>query len=252
MRKKKIRPPQDTGKWLGTYADTITLLMCFFVLLYSISSVDATKWEIVVKSFNPDAKATSQIVTEQAPNDGEFDVSGVGKTEIIDEFDELYYTLKKEVDKQALQADVEITKGDGFTFITFRNNVFFDGDSYVLRQQGKDILDSLARIVKGSSKTIGEIQILGHTSQAKPDEPNNVRFDRFLASNRATEVLAYIQQKNVIEPSKLVASSFGQFRPVSPFDTAENRAKNRRVEIVITKNDAVTRALDEYYEEVYK
>lgn len=252
MRKKKVKPPTDTGKWLGTYADTITLLMCFFVLLYSISSVDATKWEIVVRSFNPTAEATSQIVTEQAANDGEFDVSGVGKTEIIDEFDELYYSLKKEVDKQELQSDVEITKGDGFTFITFRNNVFFDGDSYVLRQQGKDILDSLARIVKGSSKTVGEIQILGHTSQASEGKPNDVRFDRFLASNRATEVLTYIQQKNVIDPSKLVASSFGQFRPISPFDTSENRAKNRRVEIVITKNDAVTRALDEYYEEVYK
>jgi len=254
MKKRKVRPPQDTGKWLGTYADTITLLMCFFVLLYSMSSVDAEKWEIVVRSFNPKAEATSQIVTGQAPNDGEFDVEGVGKSnvEILDEFDELYYTLSKEVEKQELQADVEIVKGDGFTFITFRNNVFFDGDSYVLRPQGKTILDSLARIVKGSAKTIGEIQILGHTSQARPNEPNEVRFDRFLASNRATEVLTYIQQKNVIEPEKLVASSFGQFRPVSPFDTSENRAKNRRVEIVITKNDAVTRALDEYYEEVYK
>ena len=159
---------------------------------------------------------------------------------------------KKEVEEQQLQSDVEITKGDGFTFITFRNNIFFDGDSYILKENGKQVLDSLARIIKGSAKTIGEDQVLGHTSQARPNEQNDVRFDRFLASNRATEVLTYIQMKDVIEPSKLVASSFGQFRPVSPFDTTENRAKNRRVEIVITKNDAVTRALDEYYAEVYK
>lgn len=249
--KKKVRPPEDKGKWLTTYSDTITLLMCFFVLLYSISSVDAAKWEIVVKSFNPDAAATSQIVTEQTETAGDNDVEGSTAPAIVDEFDELYYSLKKEVELQQLEADVEIIKGDGFTFITFRNNIFFNGDSYILRENGKIILDSLARIVKGSSKTIGEIQILGHTSQARPNETNDVKFDRFLASNRATEVLTYIQMKDVIEPSKLVASSYGQFRPVSPFDTTENRAKNRRVEIVITKNDAVTRALDEYYEEVY-
>lgn len=249
--KKKQRPPEETGKWLATYADTITLLMCFFVLLYSISSVDAAKWEIVVRSFNPDAAATSQIVTDQTANGGDYDVEGAAAPAIVDEFDELYYSLKKEVELQQLEADVEIIKGDGFTFITFRNNIFFDGDSYLLRENGKIILDSLASIVKGSAKTIGEIQILGHTSQARPNETNDVRFDRFLASNRATEVLTYIQMKDVIEPSKLVASSYGQFRPVSPFDTTENRAKNRRVEIVITKNDAVTRALDEYYDEVY-
>ncbi len=250
--KKKHRPPEETGKWLTTYSDTITLLMCFFVLLYSISSVDAAKWEIVVRSFNPNATATSQIVTDQTETAGDYDVEGATEPAIVDDFDELYYALKKEVEEQQLQSDVEITKGDGFTFITFRNNIFFDGDSYILKENGKQVLDSLARIIKGSAKTIGEVQVLGHTSQARPNEQNDVRFDRFLASNRATEVLTYIQMKDVIEPSKLVASSFGQFRPVSPFDTTENRAKNRRVEIVITKNDAVTRALDEYYAEVYE
>ena len=250
--KKKHRPPEETGKWLTTYSDTITLLMCFFVLLYSISSVDAAKWEIVVRSFNPNASATSQIVTDQSANAGDYDVEGATEPAIVDDIDELYYALKQEVEEQQLQSDVEITKGDGFTFITFRNNIFFDGDSYILKENGKQVLDSLARIIKGSAKTIGEVQVLGHTSQARPNEQNDVRFDRFLASNRATEVLTYIQMKDVIEPSKLVASSFGQFRPVSPFDTTENRAKNRRVEIVITKNDAVTRALDEYYAEVYE
>ena len=153
--KKKHRPPEETGKWLTTYSDTITLLMCFFVLLYSISSVDAAKWEIVVRSFNPNATATSQIVTDQTETAGDYDVEGATEPAIVDDFDELYYALKKEVEEQQLQSDVEITKGDGFTFITFRNNIFFDGDSYILKENGKQVLDSLARIIKWSAKTIG-------------------------------------------------------------------------------------------------
>ena len=250
--KKKSRPPEDKGKWLTTYSDTITLLMCFFVLLYSISSVDAAKWEIIVKSFNPNADKVSQIVINQEENNAENDVEGSTEPEeIIDNFDDLYYMLKKTVEDQNLQNDVEIKKGDGYTFITFRNNVFFDGDSFVLRKQGQTILDSFSKIVKNSNNVIGEIQILGHTSQARPNQPNDVRFDRFLSSNRATEVLVYLQQKNIISPEKLIATSFGQFRPISPFDTSENRAKNRRVEIIITKNDSINKALDEYYKEVY-
>lgn len=252
MIKKKAKAPENKEKWLATYADTITLLMCFFVLLYSMSAVDAAKWEIVVKSFNPNAKATSQIVIGEDANMGEYDVEGSAKPEeIIENFDDLYYTLKETVESQNLEKDVEIKKGDGYTFITFKNNVFFDGDSYVLRKEGKTILDSFSKIVKNSNNVIGEIQILGHTSQARPNQPNDIRFDRVLSSNRATEVLIYLQQKNIISAEKLIATSFGQFRPISPFDTSENRAKNRRVEIIITKNDSINKALDEYYKEVY-
>lgn len=252
MLKKKAKAPENKEKWLATYADTITLLMCFFVLLYSMSSVDAAKWEIVVKSFNPNAKAVSQIVIGEQENAGEYDVEGAKEPqEIIENFDELYYMLKETVESQNLQKDVEIKKGDGYTFITFRNNIFFDGDSYLLRKEGKTVLDSFSKIIKSSANTIGEIQILGHTSQARPNQPNDIRFDRVLSANRATEVLIYLQQKNIISPEKLIATSFGQFRPISPFDTSENRAKNRRVEIIITKNDSINRALDEYYKEVY-
>ncbi|MPM31098.1 hypothetical protein SDC9_77651 [bioreactor metagenome] len=61
----------------------------------------------------------------------------------------------------------------------------------------------------------------------------------------------YLQDKNIIDPSRLVSCGFGQFRPISSFDTRESRAKNRRVEIIITKSDGVVKSLDEYYKEVY-
>ena len=72
-----------------------------------------------------------------------------------------------------------------------------------------------------------------------------------MSSNRATEVLLYIQEKNIIDPAKLVSCGYGQFRPISSFETRESRAKNRRVEILITRTDSVVKSLDDYYEEVY-
>lgn len=253
---KKRRKGGISNEWLNTYSDMVTLLLCFFVLLYSISSVDSAKWEKIVKSFNPTDKEVSQIVENSEGSLGNYDVEGGFngdglETQFNDEFDELYYRLSKYVETQGLNADVEVTKGDGFTFITFRNNIFFDGDSYTLKQEGKEVLDNLCYAIADVSQSISEIQILGHTSQASPTEPNEVESDRFLSSNRAAEVLVYIQRKNIVGPEKLVSSGFGQFRPCSSFETRESRAKNRRVEIIITKNDSVVRSLDNYYNEVY-
>ncbi len=253
---KKKRGGGISNEWLNTYSDMVTLLLCFFVLLYSISSVDSAKWKMIVKSFNPTDSEVSQIVENAEETDGNYDVEGdvLGNGEdyqFADEFDEMYYKLSKYVEANGLSADIEVTKGDGYTFITFRNNIFFDGDSYVLKPEGEAVLDQLCKVIQDVSNSIGEIQILGHTSQASPTEPNEIQSDRFLSSNRASEVLVYMQRKNIIDPSKLVSIGFGQFRPVSSFETRESRAKNRRVEIIISKNDSVVRSLDNYYNEVY-
>lgn len=251
-RKRKKPSSQGGAGWLATYGDMMTLLLCFFVMIFAMSSVDAAKWELVVKSFNPNAGEISQIVTDTKPTEAPNEVTGsTDKPEIEMDFDEMYYTLKKAVEENGLESDIELTKGEGFAFITFRNNIFFDGDSYVLKNEGKDILDQLSTIMSKASGTIGEIEVLGHTSQARPDTENDVTADRFLASNRATVVLIYLQQKNFIDPGRLVSSSYGQYRPVSPFDTSDNRAKNRRVEILITRDDVVARTLEEYYKEAY-
>ncbi|KXL54543.1 motility protein B [Anaerotignum neopropionicum] len=254
--KKKDKKGKISTDWLNTYSDMVTLLLCFFVLLYSISSVDSSKWEKIVRSFNPTDKEVSQIVENSEGSLGNYDLeggfNGDGEdTNFNDEFDELYYKLSKYVEMNGLDSDVEISKGEGFTFITFRNNIFFDGDSYILKQEGKDVLDQLCYAIEDVSSSVKEIQILGHTSQASPTIPNEIVSDRFLSANRATEVLVYIQKKNIIGPEKLVSTGFGQFRPISSFETRESRAKNRRVEILITKNDSVVRSLDNYYNEIY-
>ena len=65
---RKKKSAEEGASWMDTYGDMVTLLLCFFVLLYSMSTVDAMKWELVVKSFNPNAEKVSQIVIEQDQN----------------------------------------------------------------------------------------------------------------------------------------------------------------------------------------
>ena len=75
MRKRRKKKPENGSNWMDTYGDMVTLLLCFFVLLYSISSVDQSKWIKLVESFNPDAKEVSQIVTDTVA-DGNDEVPG--------------------------------------------------------------------------------------------------------------------------------------------------------------------------------
>lgn len=268
---KRKKKPEGGASWMDTYGDMVTLLLCFFVMLYSMSSVDQVKWKNFVLSINPNAATAdvSQVVTDTSIEPGEDPVTGYvdiekddtskdeqakldEKKEMDEEFDQLYVQLKKGIQENNLESQVEISKGDGYTFVVFRDKVFFDGDSSTLKSEGKKTLDSFCKILKPARNAIKEIKVLGHTSQGDPNIPNEVVTDRRLSADRSAEVVAYIQQKNIMEPSKLISVAYGQFRPIATFKTQEGRARNRRVEILITKTDSVEKSLDEFYDQVYK
>ncbi|WP_324824546.1 OmpA/MotB family protein [Sinanaerobacter sp. ZZT-01] len=250
---KKTKKPVDKNAWMNTYSDMVTLLLCFFVLLFSVSSVDSAKWSVLVKALNPKAKEVSQIVTEEmAGEEGKDPLSSGGKGLMTDvtEFQDLYYRMEEYIIENKLSGDIDVHQGDGYTFIVFRNDVFFDGDSYVLKQRGKDVLTFLASGIEPIQDQINEMRILGHTNQADPNKPNPIVGDRFLASNRATTVLIFIQEKSVIDPKKLIDSGYGQNYPIAPFVKEEDRARNRRVEILITESNKVSVTLEEVYKQI--
>ena len=227
MRKK--RGGGGGANWMDTYGDMVTLLLCFFVMLYSMSTMDQEKWIALVESFNPDA------VTEQNP--GGHEVSNVTQEQVDADIEELYQAMKDYVESENLTAQISITKGSGYVFVSFDNTVFFDGDSYTLRDDGKVVLDQVANSIAQVSKSIDEIRVLGHTAQEVADSPNNPTIDRFLATNRAAVVTVYLQEKNIIDPSRLVSVGYGQWRPVAENSDATGRAKNRRVELLVTGLD---------------
>ncbi len=253
--KKKSSGGGGGANWMDTYGDMVTLLLCFFVLLYSISSIDQTKWMLVVQSFNKDAVFVD-------PNDpsgpmGNNDQGGGNALpipngdEVDMALDELYEFLEEYALQQnaANENSISVSQGDGFVFVSFDDAVFFDGDSSVLRSDGKKLLDDIIPALTEASPYIDELKVLGHTAQAEPNKINRVVKDRHLASDRATEVVIYIQERipmELLNPGRLVALGIGQWRNVAPNETAADRAKNRRVELIISGRDLENALNDEY------
>ena len=129
--KKREHKKGVTGNWMDTYGDMVTLLLCFFVLLYSISTVDTVKWKNFVKSMNPNAEdQVSQLVLDtDAPPDSE-DVPGgselkqsADREKIDEDFNSLYEDLQKM--SQQSGGEILVTEGDDFVFIMFRDRVIF-------------------------------------------------------------------------------------------------------------------------------
>lgn len=248
---KKSRPAEGGGNWMDTYGDMVTLLLCFFVMLYSMSSLDAAKWDIFVRSIGG---ITEDVETEITIN-GEIEDSAskgtppdegeIGNT--ID-METLYLTIAQAL-KDAGIDGVSTSRGDGYTYVEFQDKAFFDGNSSVLTPQGKMTLQAFGMAIAPAAEQLEQIDIMAHTAQGDPDRPNTPRTDRMLSAMRAAEVCIFLQAMDIIEPEKLIDISYGQFRPIASNDTREGRAKNRRVELLLIDKGVEMKSLDAYYQE---
>ena len=254
----KMRKKSGGGgaNWMDTYGDMVTLLLCFFVLLYSMSTISEEKWKMLVVSFNPDAAMT---MTESSGNDGpnadpnELDGSGMGLSQVdIDEdMVELYEMIMAYIAEDSnAQESISVSMGDGKVFVTFNQAAFFDGDDWQLREESKPILEMIAAMLSEVSESIDEVRIMGHTAQGSPNKPNNIVVDRMLSAQRAAITVAYIQQFCTLDPARLISEAYGQWRPVAPNDTSEGRAQNRRVEMIISGRNLeqeLANGIENYY-----
>lgn len=226
---------------MDTYGDMVTLLLCFFVLLYSMSTITEDKWKAIVQSFNPSAVEDPNPVIEGAEgpsaDPGEQGVDPVELQEQVDEdMESLLEQIQEFVQQQNLQDAITVSQDGGKIFITFSQSVFFAGESSVILKEAYSVLDAVCDMLSSVATSLDEVRIQGHTARAGTG-PNRVTVDRSLSSERATNVVMYIQQHSDVPPSCLVSEGFGEWRPIAPNDTAENRAKNRRVEMIISGRD---------------
>ena len=240
---KKKRSGGGGANWMDTYGDMVTLLLCFFVMLYSMSTLDQEKWLALVEALNPEAAAQMSAVGSE-PTDQ------LTQDQVDADIEALYQAMQQYVQAENLTSKISITKGSGYVFVSFDDTVFFAGDSWELLDEGKKILDQVAASIASVSESVDEIQVLGHTAQASANQPNRPEVDRFLATNRAAEVTVYLQEKNIIDPARLVSVGYGQWRPVADNATSDGRAQNRRVELLVTGLDLQSGAGDnvtQYY-----
>jgi len=245
---KKIRKGDGGGggdSWLNTYADMVTLLLTFFVMLFTMSSIDAEKWKVLVKAFGSrDGEEHQIVLVEVEEGKGLITSSGDAMPDLTDvpddvlpiDFNQLYQYIKKYVEDNDLDASVTLEKGENSVFIRFQDNVFFDPDKSDLRKESIPLLSYMGDCFLAVEDQILSIRINGHTATV-PGTMKKPGFDRTLSSDRANSVLLYFEEDKKFDPKKLISIGYGRNYPIAGNDTEEDRKKNRRVEIMILSKD---------------
>ncbi len=252
MAKKKVKIIHTgVDEWMSTYGDMVTLLMCFFVLLYAASTPDETKFQYIFQSFNSQGKYINPFVLEQidegnskSKDDGNTDVpmnSGEGTQSSTNEdamglpnnFDELFAWASGAVEASEFSESISVSQSSASRInIRFDNSIMFDGDSYVLKDSGKKALRTVMPGIKAVGQYIKSIRVQGHTAQGL-----SAVNDWDLSALRASSVTKYMDFQVIVDSEKYIVEGRAQYDPVASNDTEDGRAQNRRVELVITRNE---------------
>ena len=231
-------PEKDKSeRWMLTYSDLITLLLTFFIILYSISQQDAAKFQQISESLNGALDGSKDIVGEspgisQIPGNNGFhlDVSNADKEKAEqNKLKEIKKKVEEMAKKEGLQSSISVTLEERGVAIRIVDRVLFESGYADLTPQADKILRSIGKILYTSQGQY--IRIEGHTDNV----PMSGRFasNWELSASRATNVLRLFIDKAGINPKILSAVGYGEYRPLANNSTDEGRTKNRRVEIVI-------------------
>lgn len=239
MARKKREEESSGGspEWMTTYSDLVTLLLCFFVLLFAMSAVDAQKFNSVMQSF--------QGGTGIMPGTGTIEEQGQstgGEDPLVTEeinLSELKASIDEYGEEEGL-SDKLITQIDerGLT-IRMVDTVFFNSGSADIRPETASVLDFVTDIIIREEFSDKHIKIEGHTD-SDPVSGNGIYPTNWeLSAARATSVLRYLVEQKGIDGTRVSSGGYGYFRPIAPNDTIENKSKNRRVDLVILRTSQV-------------
>ena len=258
---KKQKEEEGGQEWLNTYADMITLVLTFFVLLYSISNVNLTKLEEVASAMQRQLGIEAKTEIEDVPSDLKYPVVGEGAQAPEDaeaplqQTQQQYQASAREMADMARDIqtyfdsenlDAVVSNSENAVYIRFKNDLLFGPDSAQLREESVSMLDSLGNMLMEKEDEILAVYINGHTAQAAGSPVN----DRVLSSMRADNVAIYLEDHVGFDPKKLICRGYGKYYPIADNSTKEGRELNRRVDIIILGNDFKMSDVDERQQEV--
>ncbi len=263
-------PPVGAPLWLATFADLMSLLMCFFVLLLSFATMDVNKFKrmsesmvtafgvqreipatdipmgtsVIAQHFSPaQTKPTPFEEIKQSTNQetATLDVSAEDmeivkekiRQEKIEEIQEqakaVEQSLAKEIQDELVSVETEELK----IIIRINEKGSFPSGDAILKPGFEPVMKKITQAV---DKSVGIIHVAGHTDNI-PISNDMYRSNWELAASRAVTVAQYILKQGKTEPGRIVVEGYAETKPLVPNDSAVNRGKNRRVEIIIAQKD---------------
>jgi chemotaxis protein MotB len=225
-------------RWLLTYADMLTLLFALFVILYSISQVDQEKLMALAMALGNAFGLSGQtsVIYSGATTDM--------KPIIMDQSQVVLTTIRQKVQKWILQRKLEREikvrlDQRGLVISLMTDKVLFNPGSAELLPKTKQLLSEIVELIRESTNPI---VVEGHTDDAPIKNPKIKRKfkDNWeLSTMRAVNVVKYLIESKGISPDRLSAAGYAEYKPLVPNIDDVQRAKNRRIDIVLLKSDII-------------
>ena len=219
-------------KWVVTFGDLMSLLLCFFVLLLSFSEMDRQKYKQVAGSLEKAFGVQRKNKVMEIPKGmkliaKDFDQEAIAtriKEDLGKEIEDLIKNQLSDVKDQ-----ISIEARDNEVVIRLMGESTFDSGKAEIRQQLKPLLQKIASQLQG---TQGDIMIAGHTDNI-PVRGGPYKTNLRLSAARASAVAEFFIRHSRIDPQRVATMGFGQYRPIETNSSPLGRQKNRRVEIIL-------------------
>lgn len=244
MKRKEDEPKKGAPAYMSTYGDMVTLLLCFFVLLFSMSTVDAEKFEALSSSFTAsigifNGGSTLTMETNVLQNGmSQFPVHEVTLSiqeaaARQQELTEAQKELSGYVKDKNLEDKVTVEKRGDVIIMRFADILLFDTGKASIKAGAVPALSAIGEQLKDYMEQGYTLSIEGHTDNV-PIQTSQFPSNWYLSSARAIAVASFYIDEMGFDRTKVNCIGYGEYQPVASNDTKEGRAMNRRVEIKLS------------------
>lgn len=231
MPKKRRERPQAAGapEWMTTYGDLVTLLLAFFVLLYSFSVLDVQKFQQIMSSIQISFLGEQGIMeTAVDPSRGE-----MVQLAVDHKFEDVlvtYQEVKEHLRQEGLEGMIKTRIEERGIVLEIQDQVLFDSGRAEIRQEAQTLLQKVAGII---AEVPNQIIVEGHTDNV-PINTAQFPSNWELSVTRAVRVVRFFSEQQKLPAKRFIASGYGEYQPVATNLTVAGRAQNRRVNIIIS------------------
>lgn len=232
-------------RWLVSYADFITLLFAFFVVLYAFAKADQKKQAAISPAIDSAFRSLGILPDRRPQNAGggpsgptEMREAVLSPGRVKDDLDQIQKELQQALSEQVAHHTVSIQMGSDGLIISLREAGFFDSGSALPRPE---TLTTLRKIMASVSRTPYYVRVEGHTDDV-PIHTSEFDSNWELSSARATRIARMMLALQAISPDRLAAAGYAEFHPIESNATAEGRAKNRRVDLIVLPRSRINLA----------
>lgn len=246
MSKRKNKKKEEEGmdeSWLLPYADILTLLLALFIVLYSMSTVDAKKFQELSQVFNSVFVGEKGIIDnggtlptdmpQHERKDDDKSNESTFKSEQKregEELEKIQERVEQYITDNVLSERFETSLTKQGLLITIRDNVLFDPGSAYVRKENRKTAEELSKLL--TMEPPREIVISGHTDNV-PMHSTTYSSNWELSVSRAVNFMKLILENEALDPRLFSAKGSGEYQPIASNESKEGRAQNRRVEILI-------------------